>query len=360
LDIVDSCKYIHASRAEEVEDLLIKLRKHHLNRGNDNTNTSSAATANTTSNTTASAGDSVNKRSSSTKRGGREAREERPAPVDNLPPADMAALDDYLEMLYQVGGKTEKEREESLRVQERGTAMILKLCRDVMNLEQLIQNSTVMGALTRVLTEEFKRSVDLTFNILRIFLAFSNFLEMHSLMANYRIGALTMKALDFEVKRSEVREAEKKQREELFEEELQYAKEQSSEAYTKALEKIKKLREKEATKERSFQHKQDRLLFVGLYILLNLAEDASVEKKMIKKALVPSLLAMLSRTYEDLLVLTITFLKKLSIFEENKEVFKECNLVDNLLKFIPCSSQSLVLITLRLLFNLSFDKVMLC
>jgi hypothetical protein len=45
--------------------------------------------------------------------------------------------------------------------------MILKLCRDVMNLEQLIQNSTVMGALTRVLQEEYKKSVDLTFNILR-------------------------------------------------------------------------------------------------------------------------------------------------------------------------------------------------
>ena len=45
--------------------------------------------------------------------------------------------------------------------------MILKLCRDVMNLEQLIQNNTVMGALTRVLQEEYKKSVDLTFNILR-------------------------------------------------------------------------------------------------------------------------------------------------------------------------------------------------
>jgi hypothetical protein len=96
--------------------------------------------------------------------------------------------------------------------------MILKLCRDVMNLEQLIQNNTVMGALTRVLQEEYKKSVDLSFNILRytaafrfacykrtiingillavmlrIFLAFSNFMEMHSLMANYKIGVLTMK-----------------------------------------------------------------------------------------------------------------------------------------------------------------------
>lgn len=32
---------------------------------------------------------------------------------------------------------------------------------------QLIQNGTVMGALTRVLQEEYKKSTELTFNILR-------------------------------------------------------------------------------------------------------------------------------------------------------------------------------------------------
>jgi hypothetical protein len=58
-------------------------------------------------------------------------------------------------------------KKKGLKKQERGTAMILKLCRDVMNLEQLIQNSTVMGALTRVLQEEYKKSIELTFNILR-------------------------------------------------------------------------------------------------------------------------------------------------------------------------------------------------
>ena len=86
---------------------------------------------------------------------------------DNLPHAKIEDIDDYLQELYQVSGKTEKDREDSLNAQIRGTAMILKLCRDVMNLEHLIQNSTVMGALTRVLQEEFKKSVELTFNILR-------------------------------------------------------------------------------------------------------------------------------------------------------------------------------------------------
>jgi hypothetical protein len=87
-----------------------------------------------------------------------------------------------------VSGRSDKERDESLKLQIRGTAMILKLCKEVMLLEQLIQNSTVMGALTRMLQDDFKKSTELTFNILRIFLAFSNFVEMHKLMSDYRIG----------------------------------------------------------------------------------------------------------------------------------------------------------------------------
>jgi hypothetical protein len=92
------------------------------------------------------------------------------AEEDKYPPADMENLDDYLELLYQVSGKSDSENEEALKAQVEGTAMILKLCRSVVNLEILIQNNTVMGALTRVLQEEFKKSVELTFNILRFVL----------------------------------------------------------------------------------------------------------------------------------------------------------------------------------------------
>ena len=66
-----------------------------------------------------------------------------------------------------MSGKSDNENDEGLKAQVRGTAMILKLCRNVGSLESLIQNNTVMGALTRVLQEEFKKSVELTFNILR-------------------------------------------------------------------------------------------------------------------------------------------------------------------------------------------------
>jgi hypothetical protein len=158
------------------------------------------------------------------------------------------------------------------------------------------------------------------------------------------------------MKRSEVREQERLDQEAAFTAELENAKADMA-TYPSVLEKVRRRREREATKQRGMTRKQDKLLFVALYILLNLAEDLSVERKMVKKMLIPSLAFTLTRKFEDLLILCVTFLKKLCTVEENKDAVKELNLLDTLVKFIPCSSQPLITITLRLLFNLSFDKV---
>lgn len=62
------------------------------------------------------------------------------------------------------------------------------------------------------------------------------------------------------------------------------------------------------------------LLFfpVSLYLLLNLATDMRTELKMRNKNIVGLLVKVLDRDDEELLVLVVTFLKKLSIFLENK------------------------------------------
>lgn len=182
---------------------------------------------------------------------------------------------------------------------------------------------------------------------------------MHSLMANYRIGVLTMKAIEFEVKRSELREVERQDREKEWADELARAKDNGDD-YPIIAERIKKIRIKEAQKQKVLVRKQDKLLFVSFYVLLNLAEDVNVERKMIKKNLIPMLMTMLQRNFEDLLILAVTFLKKLSMFEENKDIFKELNMVEVMARFLSCSSQPLITITLRFLFNLSFDKVNYC
>lgn len=162
-DIIEKCKFIHPSRKEEIEQLLIKLRKYQL--------------ANPVKPEGPPAEEAKGKEREESKddRRGRRGRDERsgreqsaPTAEENLlPVASLEELDDYLDLLYQVSGHSDKDKEKGLESQVLGTAMILQLCRKVVNLEILIQNGTLMGALTRVLQEEFKKSLDLTFNILR-------------------------------------------------------------------------------------------------------------------------------------------------------------------------------------------------
>ena len=52
------------------------------------------------------------------------------------------------------------------------------------------------------------------------------------------------------------------------------------------------------------------------------------------------------------------FLKKLSIFEENKNRMVEDDIVPKLVKFIPCSNKNLMKAVTRLLLNLSFDPTL--
>jgi len=57
---------------------------------------------------------------------------------------------------------------------------------------------------------------------------------------------------------------------------------------------------------------------VCFYLLLNLSEVLEVERKMRNKAIIPMLVSCLERDNFELLILVVSFLKKLSIFIENK------------------------------------------
>lgn len=54
-----------------------------------------------------------------------------------------------------------------------------------------------------------------------------------------------------------------------------------------------------------------------LYLLLNLAEDVGVELKMVNKGMPTMLMSLLDRRTPELLIMAVTFLKKLSIYREN-------------------------------------------
>jgi hypothetical protein len=58
--------------------------------------------------------------------------------------------------------------------------------------------------------------------------------------------------------------------------------------------------------------------------------------------IITQLMAMLDRNNPDLLFIVLNFLKKLSIFGDNKTEMKEKGLVEKLNRFIPCNNQLLL------------------
>lgn len=116
----------------------------------------------------------------------------------------------------------------------------------------------------------------------------------------------------------------------------------------------------ERRKAKAWMRKQETLLYVVIYMLLNVAEDVSIERKMVNRGIVQYLVPILERPspHASLLLLTVNFLLKLSIFEENKDQMAEAEIVPKLAKFVPCNHEMLLRAVLRLLFNLSFDVKM--
>ncbi|CAK9102885.1 Kinesin-associated protein 3 (KAP-3) (KAP3) (Smg GDS-associated protein) [Durusdinium trenchii] len=97
-------------------------------------------------------------------------------------------------------------------------------------------------------------------------------------------------------------------------------------------------------------------MHVCLCVLLNLAEEISIEKKMVNRKIPHLLIQLLDRTQEDLLLVVLTFLKKLSVFEENKDQIAVPETLSNLVRLAQHQNQRIALLSLRLLFNLSFDE----
>jgi hypothetical protein len=112
-----------------------------------------------------------------------------------------------------------------------------------------------------VLNEDMKRSTVLVTNILEIFFCFSSFTQLHHILVNNKIGAATIKIIDMEIKRYEGK-------------------------YTEDGKADKSI---DIKKDPARLEKQERLLFVCFYILLNLAEDTAIELKMKKQKIVSHL-----------------------------------------------------------------------
>uniref|UniRef100_A0A6Q2Y3W9 Kinesin-associated protein 3b n=1 Tax=Esox lucius TaxID=8010 RepID=A0A6Q2Y3W9_ESOLU len=238
--------------------------------------------------------------------------------------ANINSIDDYVELLY-----------EEIPEKVKGATLILHLARNSGNLKDLMQNKTALGALARVLREDWKQSVDLTTTIISVFFCFSSFSQFHMLVTHYKVGALCMNIIEHELMKYD-----------LWQDELQKKKQNQN---------AKKEHEKALRKYQGLLTKQEQLLQVGLYLLLNLAEDTWTELKMRNKNIVQTLVKTLERQDEELLLVVVTFLKKLSVFMENKNDMAETNAVMKLARLLSSDHKDLLNNTLRLLLNLSFD-----
>ncbi|XP_025112407.1 kinesin-associated protein 3-like isoform X2 [Pomacea canaliculata] len=304
-EIIDKCKLIHPAKLPEVEQLLYYLQ-------NRKEATASKASHGKT------------QLSDKPEDPGIDATE-----VDEV--ANINDVDEYLEMLY-----------EDLPDKIKGSALLLQLARNPDNLEELFQNETVVSALVRLLREDWKRSTDMATNIIYIFFCFSSFSQFHGVILHFKIGALCMTIIDHELRKQK-----------MWLEELQ-KKKKASEA-DKNSSKLREDYEKSLNKYQGLLHKQEQLLRVAFYLLLNLAEDLKVEVKMRNKGIVRMLVQTVDRDNFELLILVVSFLKKLSIFIENKKEMADLNIIEKVTKLVPCDHEDLLHITLRLLLNLSFD-----
>jgi len=84
------------------------------------------------------------------------------------------------------------------------------------------------------------------------------------------------------------------------------------------------------------------VLFVAFHLLLNLAEDLQIERKMKNRQVISLLMSMLERNNPDLLFIVLNFLKKLSIFGENKNEMRDQGIIEKLNRFIPCNNTLLL------------------
>lgn len=207
-EVVDKCDLIHKSQLSDVEQIIYFLKNRKVSR------------------------DSVTNLKSASVRSKSEARilDKVNSDIDK---ATIRNIDEYIELLY-----------EELPERIRGSAYILQLARNPDNLEELEKNGekilgtkkesqsrawlnililvtkktifyshfidfcfkfleAVLSALSRVLREDWRKSLDLSTNIIYTFFCFSTYTHFHSVIVQYKIGSLCMDVIEHELKRYE-------------------------------------------------------------------------------------------------------------------------------------------------------------
>ena len=206
-----------------------------------------------------------------------------------------------------------------------------------------------------MLQEDRKKNNELVSNILEIFFCFSNFSQLHPILISSKIGATTMQIISHENKRYAL----------TIEERERSSKSQKLDSDRGGESMSSMTLDDDEMKFVLFLHRQEKLLYICFYVLLNLAEDLEIETKMVQLGIVKYIMKTLQRSnmfrtwLDELFILLLTFAKKLSLFVENKEKFLEMGIIRVLSDTIHGDGETtrsdVELSIIRLLLNLSFD-----
>lgn len=137
-------------------------------------------------------------------------------------------------------------------------------------------------------------------SILSIFYMLSHYREFHGFVTDHQIGKTITDVLQNQIQRFDL----------LYSEYIELWRKQEDKNKISAKAQLKKLN--------ILIWKQDKLFYVCLIILLNISEDPSVEKKMKKVGIVGILSRCLERNDFNLLVISLVFIRKLTIIGEFK------------------------------------------
>ncbi len=291
-EVIAKCKLIHPSKQAEVEQLLYYLQNRKEKAASATGSGSRGGSAEGSGGGGLRAGSASMHRYSPIG--------DDPAAGSDATPANINNLEEYIELLY-----------EEVASKVRGSGLILQLARNPDNLEELAGNERLLGALSRVLREEWRASIDLATNIIYVFFCFSTFTQFHPVVSHYKVGSLVMDIADFESSRYQQWNEDYLRKKKKHEKQQQQQQQQQSDSQEDEFSKFER-------RFLGFVSKQEQALRVSFYLLLNLAEDPKVEEKMRKKHVVQLLIAVLDRSNDELLILAVSFLKKLSIYVENK------------------------------------------
>jgi hypothetical protein len=206
-------------------------------------------------------------------------------------------------------------------------------------LESIAQNHQLMSALARLLGDDSNQPIELVFSLGKLFLVLSMIEDFHEILLSHRIGALTLRLVELEVKRARHRGSASAL--------------SANDAAVPANSLIDL-----TSRSHIFSKKQERVLFVYLSILDNLADDSTVLKKMIKKSLVDILIQCIHQKSSEHLFVAVSILKKASVYADTPGDLSRagCALISQLTQLLSISQNALVHESVITLFNLSFHQ----